>query len=104
MVKFGPTSTVIVRKGTVGFVDAGLAIDVPISIKFSLEGVAAGWANGVEYTAIVPFTEIKANHGFDLLDDGSTNISTAKRIGGLVHEAVNETGHKELTVKVLRLE
>ena len=58
----------------------------------------------MENTAIVAFAEIKADHGCDLFDDGSTNVSTAERIGGLVHKAINEPGDKELPVEVLGLE
>ena len=58
----------------------------------------------MEHAAIVAFTEIKANHGFDLFDDGTADISAAQSIGGLVHKAVNQSGDKELSVEVLRLE
>ena len=104
MVEFGPARTVIVSEGTIGLVAASVAFDVPVSIKFGLKCVAAGRANGMEHAAIVAFTEIKANHGFDLFDDGTADISAAQSIGGLVHKAVNQSGDKELSVEVLRLE
>ena len=57
----------------------------------------------MEHTAVVSLAEIKANDRFDLLHEGAADISSAKCVGGLVHESVNQSGDEELTVEVLGL-
>ena len=58
----------------------------------------------MENTAVVSLTEIKTNHGADILDECTAHIPSTERIGRLVHEAVHKSGDKELAVEVLRLD
>ena len=57
----------------------------------------------MKHAAVVALSEVEANHGFNFLDDGTADVSSAHGVGSLVHEAVNQSGDKELAVEVLRL-
>ncbi len=103
MVKFGPTRPVVVGQGTVGLVAAGRALHVPVPVQLGLKNVATGRTNRMQDAAIVALSEVQSNHGFDLFDDGPAHISSSKSVGGLVHEAVNQSGHEELAVEMLGL-
>ena len=103
LVEFSPASAEVVGEGTVGLVAARRTLDVPIAVQLCVQVVTARGANGVEHAAVIPLSEVKANHGFDFLDHGSADVAPAHGVGGLVHEPVNQTGDKELAVEVLRL-
>ena len=103
LVEFSPASAEVVGEGTVGLVAARRTLDVPITVQLCVQVVATRGTNSVEHTAVVPLSEVKANHGFDLLDDGTADVSSAHGVGGLVHKAVNQSGDEELAVEVLGL-
>ena len=85
-------------------VAAVAALHVPIAVKFSMEVASARRANGVQHAAVVPFSEVEANNGFDLFDDGTANIPSAHGVRCLVHESVNQSGDEELSVEMLGLQ
>ena len=103
LIEFCPARTEVVGEGTVGLIPTRGALHVPITVEFGHKGVAAGRANRMEYATVITLSEIKADHGFNFFDDRSANISTTHCIRGLVHEAINQSGDKELAVEVLRL-
>ncbi len=104
LVQFSPASAKVVGEGSVGLVAAVAALHVPIAVKFSMEIASARRANGVQHAAVVPFSEVEANNGFDLFDDGTANIPSAHGVRCLVHESVNQPGDEELSVEVLGLQ
>ena len=77
LVEFRPSGAVIVCKGTVGLVATGRALDVPVAIEFGLKSIATWRTDSVQNTAVVSLSEIKTNDRLDLLDDGTTDVSSS---------------------------
>jgi hypothetical protein len=64
------------------------------------QGVATRRADGVEYTTVVSIPERDAQNGGGFLDFSTAHVSASYCVCGLMHVAVNDVGHMELTVEV----
>jgi hypothetical protein len=64
------------------------------------QGVATRWADGVEHATVVSISERDAEDGGSFLDLCTANVTASYCVCSLMHVAVNDVGHVELTVEV----